>query len=407
MARLDLEQIYRGIEQAGSIDAYVDAQLRERGFLVERKPVDDMSQRELAAYKKSLKAEAAEKRALRRTAWSAYKTRNIVHLGDGVFWNDSYDWDKWDVENAEALAAQNELPAIDKPQQLAERLGLTVSQLRWLAYHRDVAEVVHYSRFTIPKRDGSERAIWAPMPYLKAAQHWILFNVVDRLLVHGAAHGFLAGRSIFTNATRHTNSKIIVKMDIKDFFPTVTLPRVRGIFRRAGYREQIATLLAMICTESPREVVEHNGKTVYVSLGPRCLPQGAPTSPGLTNVICMSMDRRLTALAKKYGWRYTRYADDLTFSLPQGSKNDDRISTIIGWTKRIVSDEGFRVHPEKTRVARSGGRQKVTGMVVNKKGKPRVPRQIRRRIRAAIHNLDQGKELTGGWTVETLSLIHI
>src|SRR5262249_10503411 len=150
--------------------------------------------------------------------------------------------------------------------------GLTIPELRWLAYHRDAATRIHYRRFTIPKRDGTERAIWAPLPKLKATQRWILRNIVERLPVHGAAHGFLAGRSILTNAEAHAKPAVVVKMDVKDFFPTVTLRRVKGIFRRSGYLEQVATLLALICTESPREVVEHNGTTYYVSLGPRCLP---------------------------------------------------------------------------------------------------------------------------------------
>ena len=195
---------------------------------------------------------------------------------------------------------------------------------------------------------------------------------------------------------------MVIKLDIKDFFPTVSFPRVRGIFRRAGYREQIATLLALLCTEAPRQRVEENGKTVYVSLGPRCLPQGAPTSPGLTNVICLKMDRRISGLAKSMGWRYTRYADDMTLSLPRKTKGDADPSTIIGLIKRIVADEGFRVHPDKTRVIRSGGRQAVTGMIVNGSATPRVPRKMRRMIRAAIHNLSQGKPLKDDETVSTI-----
>lgn len=403
----DLATIFRGIEQAGTIDAYVDGQLRERGFLVERRATDDMSQRELTRYKKELKEEAAEKRKLRSLAWKAYKTQNIVFLGEGVFWNDALDWDKWDLDNAEARAAENELPPFDKPQQLAEALQLTISQLRWLVYHRDVATSLHYHRFTIPKRDGSPRAIWAPRPTLKAAQRWVLRNIVERLTVHGATHGFLAGRSIVSNAAVHTDSQMIVKLDIKDFFPTVTYPRVRGIFRHAGYREQIATLLALLCTEAPREIVEEDGKTLFVSLGPRCLPQGAPTSPALTNVICVKMDRRISGLAKKLGWRYTRYADDMTFSLPNKAgktktKQDANPAPLIGLVKRIVADEGFRVHPDKTRVIRKGGRQAVTGLIVNGAGAPRVPRQTRRMLRAAMHNLSQGIPLRDDETLATL-----
>ena len=128
----------------------------------------------------------------------------------------------------------------------AEALGVTVPQLRGMAYHRDAATSLHYVRFTIPKRDGTERPIWAPKRRLKAAQRWVLHNIVERLPVHGAAQGFLVGRSILTNAAVHVNAKTILKMDVKEFFPTVTLRRVKGVFRRAGYRDGISTLLALI-----------------------------------------------------------------------------------------------------------------------------------------------------------------
>ena len=105
----------------------------------------------------------------------------------------------------------------DSPDDLARELGITIGQLRWLAYHRDAARHIHYRRFTIPKRDGSERAIWAPLPRLKAAQRWILRNVVERLPVHGSAHGFLAGRSVVTNAAVHADSKLLVQVDLSDF----------------------------------------------------------------------------------------------------------------------------------------------------------------------------------------------
>src|SRR5690606_23299294 len=179
----------------------------------------------------------------------------------------------------------------------------------------------------------------------------------------------------------------VLKMDIRNFFPTVTFPRVRGVFRRAGYRKQIATLLALLCTEAPREIVKLDDKTYYVALSQRCLPQGAPTSPAITNTLCLRMDYRLSGLARKLGWRYTRYADDLTFSLPNGHQDPPQLGKLIGSVTRIVAAEGFSIHPEKTRVARKGSRQTVTGLVVNGAMPPRVPRRLRRELRAAIHNL--------------------
>jgi retron-type reverse transcriptase len=398
----DLATLWRLIVQAGGMKAYVDARLEERGFLVVRRDVDAMSDREKDAYKKELKQEADERRKLRREAWAAYKANHVVHLGEGVFWTDEVREDKWDTPNSEERAAENELPAFDKPEQLAEALGVTVPQLRGMAYHRDAATSLHYVRFTIPKRDGTERPIWAPKRRLKAAQRWILQNIVERLPVHGAAQGFLAGRSIRTNAAAHVNAKIILKMDIKEFFPTVTVRRVKGVFRRAGYRDGIATLLAQICTEAPREVVELDGKTYYVSLGPRCLPQGAPTSPALTNALCLRLDRRLAGLAKRYGWRYTRYADDLTFSLPAEHAGPPKLGAVMGCVRRIVAAEGFEVKDDKTRVHRTGGRQAVTGLVVNGDGEPRASRTLRRQLRSAIHKLKTGKPLKEGETVARL-----
>lgn len=401
--RTDLQSLWRAIEQAGTIQAYVESQLRERGFLVERRATEGMSQRELNAYKKSLQEEAAERRRLKKEAWRAYKANHIVHLGEGVYWNDEDDWDKWDLEHAEDRAAANELPPLDKPNQLAEALGISIAELRRLAYHRDAAEVVHYRPFTISKRDGSERQIWAPMPRLKAAQRWILREILEKLPVHGAAHGFLPGRSILSNAQIHGNPEIVLKMDIRNFFPTVTFPRVRGVFRRAGYRKQIATLLALLCTEAPREIVKLDDKTYYVALSQRCLPQGAPTSPAITNTLCLRMDYRLSGLARKLGWRYTRYADDLTFSLPNGHQDPPQLGKLIGSVTRIVAAEGFSIHPEKTRVARKGSRQTVTGLVVNGAMPPRVPRRLRRELRAAIHNLRNGKPLQPGDTPSRLA----
>lgn len=400
--RGDLVELWRSIEQAGGIRPYVDAQLVARGFVVERRDTESMSDREKETYKKALKAEAAERKAIARQAWSAHRATHIVHLGEGIFWSEGKGPDNWDLPDPEARAAENELPPLDSAGQLAEALGLSIPELRGLTYHRDVASSINYTRFTIPKRDGTERAIWAPLPRLKEAQRWVLRNIVEKLLVHGSVHGFVAGRSTLTNAEAHPDPDLVVRIDIKDFFPTVTFPRVKGVFRKAGYREEVATLLALLCTEPPREVVDHEGQTLYVAVGPRCLPQGAPTSPALTNTLGLSMDRRLSGLAAKLGWRYTRYADDLTFSRPAGQAGPPRLGTLLGSAGRIVRAEGFAVHPEKTGVARTGGAQRITGLVVNGTAPPRVPRDFRRRLRAAIHNRLQGKPGREGESLSTL-----
>lgn len=397
-----IEKLWAAIEKAGSMDAYVRGQLRDKGFLVERRDTDDMSKRALNKYKQELKAEAEEKRKLTKKAWQAYKANHIVHLGEGIYWTDDTSEDRWDLENAQKRLLENQLPNITRVKQLAEALELSISELRWLCYHREAATSSHYIRFEIPKRSGGLRAIWAPMPKLKKVQRWILSEILDRLLVHGSAHGFLAGRSIATNAAQHTDSRLIVKMDIEDFFPSVSWKRVKGVFRKAGYNEQIATLLALLCTESPREMVEHNGRTHYVALAERCLPQGAPTSPALTNVLCLKLDRRISGTASKFNWRYSRYADDLTFSFATKNKKDPGITHLLGSVKRILGDEGFKVNTKKTGVIHEGSVQEVTGLVVNGKGAPRVNRQTKRQMRAAIHNIKQGKALPEGESLERL-----
>lgn len=396
------EQIWQAIEKAGSVNAYVREQMQKNGFLVTRRPTDNLSKTELEKYRQELRKEAAEQRRLNKEAWQAYKSKHIVHLGEGIYWTDDTSEDQWDLPNAHKRLLENQLPAITKVAQLCEALKLSVNELRWLCYQREVAEHSHYTRFEIPKRSGGMRAIWAPLPKLKQAQHWILHEILERLIVHGSAHGFISGRSIATNAAEHINSQVLVKVDIENFFPRISWKRVKGVFRKAGYPEQIATLLALLCTESPREIVEHEGKPVYVALADRCLPQGAPTSPALTNALCLRLDRRLTGFAQKAGWRYTRYADDLSFSLPANNKNPADLSRLLGTLKRVLGEEGFELNEKKTRVIRHGDVQTVTGLVVNGEHAPRVNRTLKRQMRAAAHNLKQGKALPEGESIQRL-----
>lgn len=396
------ETLWNDIEQAGSMEKYVRQQLEAKGFLVQRRATDNMSVRELETYKKQLKQEALEQRQLKKQAWQAYKATHIVHLGTGIYWSDDGSEDRWDLLDAEKRLVDNQLPHFKDAKQLATALQLSISQLRTLCYHRDAATTSHYQHFTIAKRQGGERAIWAPKPQLKQAQRWVLHQILDQVLIHGAAHGFIAGRSIASNAAEHNNSDIIIKLDLKDFFPSISWRRVKGIFRKIGYREQIATLLALLCSEAPRQIVQQQGQQYYVSLGERCLPQGAPTSPALTNILCLSLDRRLTSLANKHGWRYSRYADDLTFSLPQQQVSTCTISHLLGAISAIISNEGLQLNSKKTRIIRQGMCQQVTGLVVNDDLAPRVSRQLKRQMRAAIHNLQQGKGLAEGQTLERL-----
>jgi retron-type reverse transcriptase len=347
------------------------------------------------AEKKLYKARREEERRVRKElykkAWQAYKRSHVVHLGPGVFWHDTADVDRFDADDPERRRQENGLAPLADVDAFAKAVGLTIPRLRWLAYHRDVDTGSHYIRWHVPKRDGSQRLISAPKPELKAVQRWITREVTEHLPVHGAAHGFLIGRSIVTNARVHAGARIVVKLDIRGFYPTVTMRRVKGLLRRAGMGEQVSTLMALLATESPREEVERDGRKYYVAIAPRSLPQGAPTSPSITNALCMRLDCRLSGLARKLGCRYTRYADDLTFSWHDQPSD---IGGLLRAVRVIVGSEGFEIHTNKTRVMRKGSRQKVTGLVVNDApGRPtaRVPRKTIRDLRSAIFNREKGR----------------
>lgn len=393
---------WKAITEAGGADSWVQGQLVSKGHAVGDLDFSRASEKEKTAWKEKKKAEAAERRALERQAHEAWKATHVGHLGAGVHWEEDAGPDKFDVPQLEERAKANGLPELGSAEALAKALGLSVAKLRWFAFHREVDTGTHYITWKIPKRDGGSRTITSPKPELKDAQRWVLSNVVERLPVHGAAHGFVAGRSILTNALAHQGADVVVKVDLKDFFPSVTWRRVKGLLRKGGVPEGTATLLALMATEAPREAVQFRGKLLYVAKGPRALPQGAPTSPGITNALCLRLDKRLSALAKRLGFTYTRYADDLTFSWtrakqPKAKRNQrPPVAVLLARVEHVVQAEGFRLHPDKTRVARKGTRQRVTGLVVNgaKEGIPaaRVPRDVVRRLRAAIHNREQGKK---------------
>ena len=265
-------------------------------------------------------------------------------------------------------------------------MGIALAELRFLAYNRALTRVSHYQRFRIPKKTGGERQISAPMPRMKRAQYWILDNILARVPVHPAAQGFVPGRSILTNAAPHAGRGVVVNLDLKDFFPTLTWKRVKGKFRGLGYPEAVATVLALICTEPDVDEIELDGQRLYAARGPRRLPQGAPTSPALTNLICLRLDKRLSGLAAKFGFTYTRYADDMTFSA--SGETAGKASMLLKFVQEIVAAEGFTVHPDKTRVMRAHSRQEVTGLVVNES--IAVPRDTLRRFRALLHQIETG-----------------
>lgn len=278
-----------------------------------------------------------------------------------------------------AMFSQFERPMFSGRRELADAMGVSVSELQFLAFSaRATDDAGHYTHFEIPKKSGGVRQISAPIPRLKELQQWIANEILVPIATHQSAHGFLHGRSIATNASCHVAAEVVINMDLEDFFPTIHYYRVHGLFVSLGYDEDIASIFAMLCTEPP--VGEGGDRRAS-----RCLPQGAPTSPPITNLICRRLDERLDGLSDALGMAYSRYADDMTFSC--SGKATERVSVLLRAVRDIVEDEGFFLKQEKTRILRANQRQDVTGVVVNEK--LNVERGVLKRFRALLFQIER------------------
>jgi len=251
---------------------------------------------------------------------------------------------------------------------LAVRLKLTAEQLS--------AVEPRYREFSIPKRAGGQRRILAPEPELKALQRRIHRRLLARLPVHPAATGFRRGESIVTHARRHQGQAAVIRLDLRDFFPSTSAKRVEQYFRAIGWNRQAAALLIKLCT---------------VDGG---LPQGAPTSPVLSNLLNYRLDACIAAYAKRVNVIYSRYADDITLSYSDddaAAAENGRALAYFVW--RVAAEEGYRLHRKKSSVRRRHQRQLVTGLVVN--ARVNLPRETRRWLRAVQHRASQPPRLLG------------
>jgi retron-type reverse transcriptase len=303
------------------------------------------------------------------------KATDIIFLGRGVsgLMGDRVS----DAAKLEALS----LPVFHSPADVANGLGVNIPQLKWLAFHSEVVKRTHYVRFAVKKKSGGERVLSSPHKRLKAIQRWLLAKVLSKIPLEDPAHGFVPTRSIVSNATPHVGMQFVVNLDLKDFFPSIGFKRVRHAFRRVGYSGAVSTVFALLCSECPRQPVTFNNERYEVATGPLGLPQGAPTSPALSNLVARKLDKRLAGFARKLGLNYTRYADDLTFSGP--AELSARIGYILAKVRHVAAEEGFTVNEKKTCVMRPSRAMEVTGVVVNQK--PSVPREELRRLRAILH----------------------
>lgn len=251
---------------------------------------------------------------------------------------------------------QNNVPVIFENEHLSNLLGIKRLELnKMINSPKDF-----YREFSIPKRRGGKRIIFSPYASLLSCQVWIYKNILLKSEIHEKAHGFVPNKSIITNATSHLNKKALLKMDVSNFFPSIPFNWVINYFSQLGYAKNISFYLASLCCLDGS------------------LPQGAASSPYLSNVLLFKLDERLYKLSNLYGLAYTRYADDLTFS-----GNYIPLS-YINLISEIVRDYGLLINKDKTKLHTKRGQRIVTGISVVGT-ELSLPRETKRQLRQDIY----------------------
>lgn len=255
------------------------------------------------------------------------------------------------------------LPMLTCFDDLVENLSLSANLVYWLT-KKDAKG--RYKTFFIKKKDGSEREINAPSLSLKIVQRWILENILYKIKTSQYSYGFSKemrkGCPLVYCAEKHKNNLYILKLDLKNFYPSIKREKVYYAFSDIGYNTDVSNMLTNICVVNDR------------------LPQGAVTSPYLANLICRKLDLRIAGYCNKRDIEYTRYADDLTFSC------DDRdlLKRIYGMIKKIVEDEGFYLNQKKTVFMTPKNHKEVLGITVND-NLLKAPKKMKRDVRRMLH----------------------
>ena len=246
-----------------------------------------------------------------------------------------------DIAAAEEYARnlkQLDLPVIFDLRHFAKLVGTDARDIGNMMVHQ---EEIFYHQVQMEKKHGGYRTLDIPAVSLRGIQKWILNNILYQIRISEHACGFCKNRSIVTNAERPVGKECVINIDIKDFFPSIHCDQIFRVFYYYGYTTEVSYLLSRLCTYKD-----------YV-------PQGAPTSPYLSNIVCLKLDKRLSRLAKSYHAEYSRYADDITFSGNAG------IKAILPVAEKILNEEGYLLNKNKTRIAYKHQRQEVTGLLVN------------------------------------------
>ncbi|OUS31131.1 hypothetical protein A9Q99_04775 [Gammaproteobacteria bacterium 45_16_T64] len=280
------------------------------------------------------------------------------------------------------------LPVLNTESDVANWLNVSIQELTWLAelYRLDPTSpsyFKHYHYSIAKKRNGSPRLIESPKSRLRAIQRKVYSEILDHAVIHDSAHGFLKGKGCKTHASQHSGKDILFTFDLSHYFHSIRWPNVYAIFSGLGYTNSVSKILTALTTHRCYMKDRCLGEldTDHRSLlRERHLPQGAPTSPSLSNAVLYFLDCRLSGLAASLNMKYSRYADDLAFSGDTG--RDWRfLEPLVG---SICLEQGFRLNHRKTRIMKSHQKQRLTGVVVNTK--PNVDRKHYDRLKATLTN---------------------
>lgn len=250
-------------------------------------------------------------------------------------------------------------PVIYNSSHLSSLVGYKRSYLKRAFY----STKYFYRKFKVKKKNGKKREICEPLPSLKEIQHWILSSILYKHEVSKFAKAYIPKRKITDNVRFHKGQEKVICVDIVNFFPTITEGKVNEIFQNMGYSNRVSVILSRLCCLEG------------------CLPQGAPTSPQLSNIYMLNFDKKLSTFSLKNNYRYTRYADDLTFS---GEIDVKELMEKVGIE---LAGLNLELNSDKTKVMTKGMRQVVTGIVVNKTNQ--VPIEKRRELRQAIYYIEK------------------
>lgn len=278
---------------------------------------------------------------------------------------------------------------------------LTLGHLAFLTgasygYLREIVERRRdpYVEITRPKRTGGVRKLASPDPALMATQRWVLRHALPTIDLHPATYAYREGRSIVDCAGQHLGAKWMVKMDLHDFFGSISEKRVTSVFTKVGYPPLVSFELARICTrvvgahDVPRwRSARYTAIPSYSIVRDGHVPQGSPTSGAIANAVATKLDHSLSSAARDHGWTYTRYSDDLTFS---AHRDQDRSTSVrlVNLVRDAIRAQGFEVHDRKTRIVTPGARHVVLGLLLDG-DRIRLLPEFKRRVEVHIRGTDR------------------